>query len=539
MATEIKLPELGDGISSGTAVSIFVKVGDVIEEEQALVELETDKAVIEVPASVAGVVTKILIKEGDELAVGQGIIEVDAPAKAEARPAPLQATAPVQSAPAETSAPLKKSVSAPASGPVDVLVPNMGDGVDSGTVSSVLVKPGDKIQKEDPLIELETDKAVIEVPSDSSGTVKEIFVKEGDTLTVGQKIISLVGVVVDTPVQETEKEATPVSAAPIAQVPDKPAPALVPMAPVPQKSSSKLAAASPTVRRFAREIGLDIHDVPGSGPGGRISINDVKAFSKLRHQQNATGQVAGSVTQQTLPDFSKWGKVEIEKMNKLRQTSATHLSYAWSTIPHVTQFDKADITELEKLRKANGKKAEAAGGKLTMTAILIKVMEAALRKFPEFNASIDMQKKEIIYKNYFNIGVAVDTERGLLVPVIKNVDTKNVIDISVELTKISQKARDRKLTIDDMQGGNISISNLGGIGGYAFTPIVNAPEVAILGVSRAEMEPKFKNGSFEPRLMMPLSLSYDHRIIDGASAARFLRWICTVLESPFTVMLEG
>jgi len=537
MATEIKLPELGDGISSGTAVSIFVKVGDVIEQEQALVELETDKAVIEVPASVAGVVTKILIQEGDELAVGQGIIEVDAPAKAEARPAPLQTATPVQSAPAETSAPLKKSVSAPASGPVDVLVPNMGDGVDSGTVSSVLVKPGDIIQKEDPLIELETDKAVIEVPSDASGTVMEIFVKEGDTLTVAQKIISLVGVAVDTPVQETEKEATPVSAAPIVQVPDKPAPS--PMTPVPQKSSSKLAAASPTVRRFAREIGLDIHEVPGSGPGGRISVEDVKTFSKLRHQQRAAGVTAGGVAQQTLPDFSKWGKIEVEKMNKLRQTSANHLSYAWSTIPHVTQFDKADITELEKLRKANGKKAEVAGGKLTMTAILIKVMEAALRKFPEFNASIDMQKKEIIYKNYFNIGVAVDTERGLLVPVIKNVDTKNVIDISVELTNISQKARDRKLTIDDMQGGNISISNLGGIGGFAFTPIVNAPEVAILGVSRAEMEPKFKNGSFEPRLMMPLSLSYDHRIIDGALAARFLRWICTVLESPFTVMLEG
>ncbi len=531
MATEIKLPELGDGIDSGTAVSIFVKVGDVIAEEQALVELETDKAVIEVPASSAGVVTKILIKEGDEVAVGQGIVEVEPSAPAEAVPAPLKEPAPAKKE-EEPAAPKPATASG---GPKDVLVPNMGDGVDSGTVSSVMVKIGDTIQKEDALIELETDKAVIEVPSDASGTVKKIYVKEGDTLSVGQKIVALDGVAPETPEKETAPVEEKAHPAPIAQVPAKKE-TLSPAPVIPAKSSAP-AAASPTVRRFAREIGIDIHEVPGSGPGGRISIDDVKAFSKQRHQQGRSA-VSG-VAQEKLPDFSKWGPVEVEKMNKLRQTSATHLSYAWSTIPHVTQFDKADITGLEKLRKANGKKAEAVGGKLTMTAILIKVMEAALRKFPEFNASIDMDKKEIIYKNYYNIGVAVDTPRGLLVPVIKNVDTKNVIDISVELTTISKKARDRKLTIDDMQGGNISISNLGGIGGYAFTPIVNAPEVAILGVSRAEMEPKYRNGAFEPRLMMPLSLSYDHRIIDGAAAARFLRWICVVLESPFTVMLEG
>jgi pyruvate dehydrogenase E2 component (dihydrolipoamide acetyltransferase) len=240
-----------------------------------------------------------------------------------------------------------------------------------------------------------------------------------------------------------------------------------------------------------------------------------------------------------LPDFSKFGDIETEKMNKLRQTSARHLSYCWQTIPHVTQFDKADITNLEKLRKANGKKAEMAGGKLTMTAILVKVIEAALRKFPEFNASIDMSSQEIIYKKYYNIGIAVDTDRGLLVPVIKNADRKNIIDIAVELSEIAAKARDKKLTMDDMQGGNFSISNLGGIGGTGFTPIVNSPEVAILGVSRAEMVQKYIDGEFKPRLVMPLSLSYDHRIIDGAAAARFLRWVCEVLEEPFNVMLEG
>jgi pyruvate dehydrogenase E2 component (dihydrolipoamide acetyltransferase) len=300
----------------------------------------------------------------------------------------------------------------------------------------------------------------------------------------------------------------------------------------------KIVAAAPSVRRFAREIGVEITEINGSGPGGRISIDDVKAFSKKRHQQTSAG-VVGTDVALSLPDFSKYGPVESEPLNKLRQTSARNLSSAWTTIPHVTQFDKADITHLEELRKSNGKKAEAAGGKLTMTAILVKVIEAALHKFPEFNASIDMANKQVIYKKYFHIGIAVDTERGLLVPVIKDVNKKNILKIAAELSEIAQKARDKKLTMDEMQGGNFSISNLGGIGGTGFTPIINSPDVAILGVSRAEMQPVYLQGEFKPRLIMPLSLSYDHRIIDGAAAARFLRWVCEVLEEQFNILLEG
>jgi pyruvate dehydrogenase E2 component (dihydrolipoamide acetyltransferase) len=245
------------------------------------------------------------------------------------------------------------------------------------------------------------------------------------------------------------------------------------------------------------------------------------------------------IAREPLPDFSKWGEIEVKAMTNVRRKTAEHLSYAWSTIPHVTQFDKADITELEKLRKQFAKQVEASGGKLTVTAILLKIIGSALKVFPQFNSSIDMEKKEIIYKNYFNVGIAVDTDRGLLVPVVKDVDKKNIIQLAAELSEISKKARDKKLTIEDMQGGNFSISNLGGIGGTSFTPIVNSPEVAILGVSRGSYEQVYRDGEFVTRMMLPLSLSYDHRIIDGADAARFIRWVSTALENPFLLSLEG
>ncbi len=547
MSIEIKLPDLGDGIESGTVSSVFVKEGDVVEREQALLELETDKAVIEVPSDSAGTVSKVLVGNGDEVKIGQVMFVLDSangggqapasPVEEKAAPAEEKKEASVPEPPAPKKAATETVVS--------LVVPNMGDGVESGTVSSVFVKPGDVIEKEASLVELETDKAVIEIPAEAAGTVEKVLVSEGDTLSVGQEICT-----VKTGDAVAEEQAhSPESASSLAMEQsdvshldheaikqrEREAMAVKPRGQ--KRDPSKIAPASPSVRRFAREIGIDIHQVPGTGPGGRISVEDVKAYSKMLNSQGRPA--SGVVSAEPLPDFSKYGPVETEALNKLRQTSARHLSQAWSTIPHVTQFDKADITALEKMRKANGKKAEAAGGKLTMTAILIKVVEAALRKFPEFNASIDMTKNEIIYKKYYNIGIAVDTDRGLLVPVIKNVDQKNIIDLAVELTEISQKARAKKLTMDDMQGGNFSISNLGGIGGTGFTPIVNAPDVAILGVSRSEIQPKYIDGAFQPRLMMPLALSYDHRIIDGAAAARFLRWICQVLEEPFTVLLEG
>jgi len=298
-------------------------------------------------------------------------------------------------------------------------------------------------------------------------------------------------------------------------------------------------AAAPHVRRLARELGLDIYNVTGTGPGGRVSEDDVKAYAKatlIAAQQ--TPQVA-RLAEPKLPDFTKWGKVERVSMRGIRRKTAEHLREAWNTIPHVTQHDRADITELEQLRAKFAPRAEEAGGKMTVTAIALKVCASALKVFPQFNASIDMEKEEIAYKQYIHIGVAMDTDRGLLVPVIRDVDKKNIVELATELSQLSKKARDKKLTPDEMEGGTFTITNLGGIGGTAFTPIVNHPEVAILGLSRGRMEPEWIHGKFEPRLILPLSLSYDHRLIDGADAARFLRWICEAFEQPFLLSVQG
>jgi pyruvate dehydrogenase E2 component (dihydrolipoamide acetyltransferase) len=296
------------------------------------------------------------------------------------------------------------------------------------------------------------------------------------------------------------------------------------------------------VRRIARELGVDIHQVPGSGPGGRVSTDDVKAFVKRVMSTGGPRPVAvpGTVPGLApLPDFSKWGRVERRPMRAVRRKTAEHLAQAWAQIPHVTQFDKADVTTLEELRKRHAKEAEAAGGKLTMTAILVKALGAALQAFPQFNASIDIAAEEVVLKKYVHVGIAVDTDRGLLVPVIRDVNEKNIVELAVELARTSEKARAGKTTVDEMQGGCMTITNLGGIGGTAFTPIVNHPEVAILGVSRAAFEPVYIDGAFQPRLMLPLSLSYDHRAIDGADGIRFLRWVCEALEQPFLLSLRG
>ena len=558
MAVEFKLPELGENITSGTIVSLQVKEGETIANDQVIMELETDKAVIEVPADSSGTITKIHVKEGDEVKVGQTVLTIDAAAQqtkekskpAEAKAEKEEATLPEK--PQEEKEPVNKAPEKPKSkksaGVVDFKVPELGENIESGTVAGILVAVGDSITKDQGLFELETDKAVAEVPSELDGVVKEILIKEGDQVKVGQVVLKISAETVEEspgeepsapePAEKAQEATRPAAAprketeAPVTQASDqefrKPRPAV------------ELVPAAPSVRRFAREIGIDISAVPGSGPGGRISIEDVKRYSKsLNTQQKASQSVFQGFEAEALPDFSKWGEIETKPMNKVRETTAKHLSYAWATIPHVTQHDKADITVLEKLRKQFASKAEQAGGKLTVTAILLKVIEKALKIFPQFNASVDMANKTIIYKKYYHIGVAVDTERGLLVPVVRDVDKKNIIRLSVELSELSQKARNRKLSLEEMQGGNFSISNLGGIGGTAFTPVVHSPEVAILGVSRAAMEPVYMDGEFQPRLMMPLSLSYDHRLIDGADAARFLRWVCEALEQPILMSLEG
>ncbi len=458
----------------------------------------------------------------------------------------------------------------------DFTLPELGENVSSGDVLRVLVKPGDVITKDQPVLELETDKATIEVPSSVAGRVKEIKVKAGDKVKVGQSILAVDGgaapsdepkaarqAAAEQPAQEAPKPAAEppaTSPAVAANSVEKVEPGLEQHVegqkrPGPEKvvaisrgarQSAEPAApelpvapAAPSVRRMARELGVDIDQVAGSGGGGRISIEDVKAHAK-RIITEPSG-VGGAVPAEPLPDFSRWGEIERQAMRAVRRKTAEHLSAAWATIPHVTQHDLADITNLEELRKRYSKPAEAAGGNLTVTAIALKIVAAALKVFPQFNSSIDMAAGEIIYKKYVNIGVAVDTDRGLLVPVIRNADAKNIIQISVELTQLSEKARNRKISLDEMQGGCFSVSNLGGIGGTLFTPIVNVPEVAILGISRAKMEPVFDKASngFVPRLMLPLSLSYDHRVIDGADGVRFLRWVVEALEQPFLLALQG
>jgi len=457
-------------------------------------------------------------------------------------------------------------------------LPELGEDIETGDVISVYVSAGDEVTKDQPVMEIETDKAAIEVPSPVSGVIKGVHVKEGETIRVGQLLLTIddlggekEGVLVEEEAYEKEESIEPevedseeekeveektearikgndkeddTKARDIAITRNEDEEGKVVEFTRSARSETRKepakdrVVASPSVRRLAREIGVDISQIKGSGPGGRIIEEDVKKF--------ASEQLAGAqiklVTQGEetipLPDYTKWGEIERVSMSKVRRLTAERLSSSWRA-PHVTQHDKADITELEKARKEFGKKVQEAGGKLTMTSIVIKVVGSALKIFPKFNSSIDMENSEIIYKKYYNIAVAVDTDRGLLVPVIKDVGKKNLIEISIELTEISEKARNKKIRVNELQGGTFTVSNLGGLGGTYFSPVISAPEVALLGISRANIEPVFMNEQFKPRLMLPFSLSYDHRIIDGADAVRFLRWIVEALEQPFKLMLEG
>ena len=422
-------------------------------------------------------------------------------------------------------------------------LPPVGENIDGGDVVKVLVKSGDTIAVDQPLLELETGKATVEVPSPAACRVESVRVRPGDKIKVGDPILDLAdgsaAPAAMAPATAAPPAAPTPAAPPQALAPPPPEPSVEPVPAAPRTRPVPVAAA-PSVRRFAREIGVDVEQVVGSGANGRVSIDDVKKHAR---QINTGRRIQGhcALVAVPLPDFSRFGPVHKEAMTKLRVTAAEHLSRAWATIPHVTQHDRADITEIEELRKRFAARAEAAGGKLTVTAILLKVVAAALKVFPKFNASLDMSGREIVFKKYYHLGVAVDTERGLLVPVIRNADQKNIVQISVELGAMAKKARDGKIAPDDLQGGTFTITNLGGIGGSYFTPIVNAPEVAILGVGRSAMEPVCArdDGVCRPRLMLPLSLSYDHRLIDGADGARFLRWVVEAIEEPMLISLEG
>ena len=429
-------------------------------------------------------------------------------------------------------------------------LPELGEGIESGQVIEIFVSPGEKVSAEQPLLEVETDKAAVELPSPVAGTVSEVCVSGGETVGIGQVLVRIDDGAGGADAAE-EKETEPVEARepkdkepktdkkPESEEPpeEKKEPSSRPAdGPAVSKSPSLNAPASPSVRRLAREIGVDILSVTGTGPRGRVLAEDVKLRAKTVIASAGSGSPAAE--EPPLPDFSRWGQTETKSFSTVRRLTAERLSSAWRA-PHVTQFDKADVSELETLRKLNKEKVSAAGGNLTITAILVKVLSSALLEFPKFNSSVDMRAGAIVYKKYVNVGVAVDTDRGLLVPVIRDSDEKDVTEISVELTEISRKAREKKLSPDALQGGTCTITNLGGVGGTYFTPIINPPEVAILGVSRSSVEPVYADGGFKPRLMVPLLLSYDHRIIDGAEAARFLRWICEKLEKPYNVILEG
>jgi len=448
----------------------------------------------------------------------------------------------------------------------EVKIPEISENVESGTVVSVLVQVDDMIDIDDVLIEFETEKALVDIPSTVKGRIAELLAKEGDEMRVGDVIARVdpeaEGSAVESPetAEEEAKEKAKEAPAeePEAEVPEHDKEAVRAKAPekIPARSAlpkteekeeqrpaaSGPAPASPSVRRFARELGVDIYAVQASGPGGRLTEADVKAHVKAKEPLNkkaiAADTAAGVIATPQLPDFSRWGDIELEELDTVRRITAVNMATAWRTVPQVTQFDQADVTGLQEFIKRNADKVARQGGKLTVTAVMVKVIAAALNRFAHFNASIDTANQKLILKKYVNIGIAADTPRGLLVPVVRNADQKSISRLAAEITDLADRARQKKLKPDEMEGGTFTLSNQGGIGGVGFTPIVFWPQVAILGVSRASVMPRYIDDKFEPRSMLPLSMSFDHRLIDGADAARFLRWVCESLEHPLTMVLE-
>ncbi|VFR55487.1 Dihydrolipoamide acetyltransferase component of pyruvate dehydrogenase complex [plant metagenome] len=555
---EIKVPDIGD-FDSVEVIEVLVSEGDTIQAEQSLITVESDKASMEIPASEGGVVKSIKIKVGDKVAKGSVIVEVEtaaggkadaAPAK-EAKEAPAKEDGKASAAPkqedkeAKTEAPAK----AASGGVVDVAVPDIGD-FDSVEVIEVLVAEGDSIEAEQSLITVESDKASMEIPSSHAGVLKSLKVKVGDKVAKGSIIAQVEAAGESAPAKEAPKAAKPEAAAAAAPAkaeagraeasapaaPAKEAPAQALKADGVDDAKQRLAHASPSVRKFARELGADLSKVQGSGPKGRITQDDVRGYVKkvLAGQGAGAPAAAGSADGAALGllpwpkvDFTKFGPVEAKPLSRIKKISGANLHRNWVMIPHVTNNDEADITDLEGLRVTLNKENEKSGVKVTMLAFLIKAVVAALKKFPEFNASLDGDN--LVLKQYYHIGFAADTPNGLVVPVIRDADKKGVAELAQLTSELAKKARDGKLSPSEMQGGCFSISSLGGIGGTHFTPIINAPEVAIMGVSRSYHKPVWNGKEFEPRLTLPLSLSYDHRVIDGASAARFNAYVGALL----------
>jgi pyruvate dehydrogenase E2 component (dihydrolipoamide acetyltransferase) len=570
MSHHITLPELGEGITSGNIVNLLASEGDTIAAGQPLLEVETDKAVVEVPATAAGRIKKFLVKPGDTAKVGSPLLELE-PATptnspngtAATTPPPKQTPAPPPPQPthhtppaAATTAPTPQQqttspTAAHTTDPITITLPGLGEGITGGAVVSLRLAPGDTITAGQALIEVETDKAVVEVPAPHAGKLIQYLIAAGDHIKIGQPIATI------TPATPNPPPHTPNLAS------DKPNPApdtpnlasnhpqLAPATHQPLHTAHATVAgrsaggaygaampraervipAGPATRRFARELGVGLTLVTGTGPGGRITIDDVKNYVKTNGMGRGTTAAPGfAPAAPPLPDFTLWGDIERQPLANLRKRIVEQMQLAW-TIPMVTQFDQADITDLEAFRKRNAPAFKERGASLTITAFAIKAAVAALKKFPQFNSTLDLARGELILKKYIHIGIAVDTPAGLIVPVIRDADKKTLAQLSFELAELAKKARERKITPNELQGATFTISNLGGIGGTQFTPLVNPPQVAILGISRGEIQPRWNGAVFEPRLLMPLSVSYDHRVVDGADGARFTRTIAEALEN--------
>jgi pyruvate dehydrogenase E2 component (dihydrolipoamide acetyltransferase) len=525
---EIKVPDIGD-YKDVPVIEVLVKAGDKVEKEQSIVVLESDKATMDVPSSHSGVVKEVKVKVGDNLSEGSVVITLEEGGAAVAA-ASASASAPAASAPAH-AAPASSSGAA-----IEVKVPDIGDYKDVPVIE-VLVEAGDKVEKEQSIVVLESDKATMDVPSSHAGVVKEVKVKVGDNLSEGSVVVILEG---GSSVASASAPAPAAAAAPAPKAVEPPiarAPAPPPVSSTPAPAADPSAShASPSVRKFARELGVTIAQVKGSGPKGRITQEDVQAFVKAAMSAGAgspapasSGGSLGGLNLIPWPkvDFTKFGEIERQPLNRIKKLTAANLGRNWVMIPAVTYHEDADITDLEAFRVLTNKENEKKGVKITMLAFLMKAAVAALKKYPEFNSSLDGD--DLILKKYFNIGFAADTPTGLVVPVIKDADKKGIFELAKETSELAALARDGKLKPDQMQGASFTISSLGGIGGTYFSPIVNAPEVAILGVSKAAMKPVWDGKQFVPRLICPLSLSADHRVIDGALATRFNVYIAQLL----------
>lgn len=518
---KIKVPDIG-GATDVDVIEIMIKAGDQIKKDQSIIMLESDKASMEIPSPAAGMVESVVIRVGDKVSEGDVILTLRSEA--------------VSETPVLIPEPEKKAAPAPApvitntvESSIEVHVPDIGGATDVDVIE-VLVTPGQYLSKEEAVITLEGDKATMDIPAPASGVVESVSLKVGDKVSQGHLILKM---------KSSEQAEAPVPASAPVQVKQDNLTAETPKPkpePVEVQSSSTLVFASPSVRRLAREFGIDLAQVKGSGRKARLTKEDVQAYVKTRLSDKGS---TGAFAMPSAPsiDFSKFGAIETRPLNKIKRLTGVNVHRSWITIPHVTQFDEADITDLEAFRKSETERVKQAGYKLTMLAFVVKVAAKALAVFPQFNASLDASGENLIFKQYCNIGIAVETPNGLVVPVIKDADKLSIADIAVEMARLSQKARDKGLSPADMSGGCFTISSLGGIGGTAFTPIVNAPEVAILGLSRSAIKPVFENGAFQPRMMLPLSLSYDHRVIDGAEAARFTRYLADSLADIRRILL--